>query len=107
MTALVSIIGSATAVLGATAGTVLTARKGRDDLRSQIQKDARDWIKDQSARIDALEADLEAEQKFSSLVRGYLLADSDWHHLVMGLLAAHGLEPPVPPPVPPTRTAAS
>ena len=106
MTALVSIIGSATAVLGATAGTVLTARKGRDDLRSQIQRDARDWIKDQSGRIDALEADLEAEQKFSTLVRSYLLADADWHHLVMSLMTAHGIDVPTPP-IPPARTSAS
>ncbi|WP_198955280.1 hypothetical protein, partial [Kineosporia sp. R_H_3] len=99
-----SVIGAAAAVLGGVVGTFLTARKTNGDLRSQVWKDASDWmtrqdtrIKEQDARLAQQDARIaEQDTKFAQ-VAAYLHQDRVWHYDVERILAENGITSPTAP----------
>lgn len=103
-TGAMSVVGGIAAVLGGVVGTFLTARKTNGDLRSQVWKDASDWMTRQDKRIAEQDARIaEQDTKFAQ-VAAYLHQDRVWHYDIERLLAEHGLTSPAAPTPPDFHT---
>lgn len=96
----VAVISAVATVIGGVLGVLGTAWKTNAGLRSQIQRDAQEWIKAQSAEINELRKDVAGLATFRDDVTGYLARDKAWHETVTDLLHANGIDAPAPPPMP-------
>jgi hypothetical protein len=96
----VAVISTIATVFGGVIGVLGTAWRTNAGLRSQIQRDAQEWIKAQSAEISELRKDVAGLASFRDDVTLYLARDKTWHETVTDLLHANGIDAPAPPPMP-------
>lgn len=97
----IAVISAVATVLGGIAGVLATAWKTNGTLRSQIQRDARAWIKAQSEEISELRQDVADLAAFRDDVVTFLAQDKAWQTTVLTLLSTNGISAPAPP-LPPT-----
>jgi len=96
----IAVVSAVATVLGGILGVLGTAWKTNGTLRSQIQKDAQEWIRAQSVEINALREDVAELAGFRDEITTYLFRDKAWHETVTSLLHANGIDAPAPPPMP-------
>lgn len=96
----VAVVSGIATILGGVLGVLGTAWRTNAGLRSQIQKDAQEWIKAQSGEINELRKDVAALALFRDDVTSYLARDKTWHETVTTILHANGIDAPAPPPMP-------